>query len=154
MTAEWRHLEMLAPVSRWAFRRIATMYNAFLMPPMPPDPKDVETRATTVRQVIAFAHRQPDAHVCLAPEGYDDNDGRLIVPPPGAGRFVLQLCHAGMIVLPAGVCEDGGAWHVHFGPTFTLTAPDDLPSEARDEWASCRVMCAIAELLPERLRGE
>jgi hypothetical protein len=154
MTAEWRHLGAIAPVSRWAFRRIATMYNVFLMPPMPPDPKEVETRAAIVRQVIEFVRNAPDARVCLAPEGYDNNDGRLIVPPPGAGRFILHLCRAGMIILPAGVCEEGGAWCVRFGPTFTLAVPDDLSPDERDEWASRRVMRAIAKLLPEPLRGK
>ena len=109
--------------------------------------------AATVRHVIAFARKQPVVRVCLAPEGRDSGDGSLIAPPSGAGRFILQLCRAGMTILPTGVCEDGGAWYVRFGSTFTLAVPGDLSTDERDEWASRRVMSAIADLLPPRLRG-
>jgi len=153
MTAGLNYLGLFAPLSRWALRRIANIYDGFLMPPMPPDPKDTEARAATARQVLTFARHTPNARVCLAPEGYDNNDGQLIVPPPGAGRFLLQLCRAGMTVLPAGVCTEGDVYHVHFGSTFSLGTPQDLASDAHDEWASRRVMRAIAELLPLRLRG-
>lgn len=153
MTDTLNYLGWLAPFSRWLLRRIARMYDAFSMPPMPPAPQDVEVCAATVRHVIAFARRQPDARVCLAPEGRDSGDGSLILPPSGAGRFILQLGRAGMTILPAGVCEDGGAWQVRFGPAFTLAAPDHLSADERDEWASWRVMSAIADLLPRRLRG-
>jgi hypothetical protein len=153
ITAGLNYLGLLAPLSRWALRRIASVYDTFLMPTMPPNPKDMEARAAAVRQVITFARNTPNARVCLAPEGYDNNDGRLIVPPPGAGRFLLQLCHAGMTILPAGVCAEGGVYHVRFGSTFSLDMPQDVSPDARDEWASRRVMRAIAELLPQRLRG-
>jgi len=153
MTAALTHLGLFAPLSRWSLRRIANIYNGFLMPPMPPDPKDIEARAATVRQVLTFARCTPNARVCLAPEGSDNNDGQLIVPPPGAGRFLLHLCRAGMTILPAGVCAEGGVYHVRFGSTFSLETPQDLASDARDEWASRRAMSAIAELLPLQLRG-
>jgi hypothetical protein len=153
MTAGLNYLGLFAPLSRWALRRIASIYAGFLMPPMPPDPKDIEARAATARQVLTFARQTPNARVCLAPEGYDNNDGQLIVPPPGAGRFLLQLCRVGMTILPAGVCTEGGVYHVRFGSTFSLDTPQDLAPDARDERASRRVMRAIAELLPLRLRG-
>lgn len=154
MTSEWRHWGMLAPLSRWMLRRIAVLYDAFLMPPMPPTDQDVIACAVTVRQVINWVRQYPDARVCLAPEGRDSGDGHLIMPPPGAGRFMLHLCRAGMMILPVGVWEDGKAWQVRFGPMFTLKASDDGSLDARDAWARRRVMRAIAEQLPERLRGE
>jgi 1-acyl-sn-glycerol-3-phosphate acyltransferase len=153
MTHTLNYLGWLAPLSQWALRRIAWTYNAFPMPPMPPAPQDRQACAATVRHVIAFARQQPAARVCLAPEGRDSGDGSLIAPPTGAGRFVLQLCRTGMKVLPVGVCQDGGAWHVRFGSTFTLSAPGDLSADERDGWAAHRVMGAIADLLPRRLRG-
>jgi hypothetical protein len=109
-------------------------YDTFPMPPMPPAPQDMQVCAATVRHVIAFARRQPDARVCLAPEGRDSGDGSLIAPPSGAGRFILQLCRADMTILPIGVCEDGGAWYVRFGSTFTLALPGGLSTDERDEW--------------------
>jgi hypothetical protein len=153
MTNTLNYLGWLAPFSRWMLRRIARLYDAFLMPPMPPAPQDVRVCAATVRHVIAFARKQPVARVCLAPEGRDSGDGGLIAPPSGAGRFVLQLCRAGMLILPVGVCEDGGAWHVRFGSAFTLAALDGLSADDRDGWSSTQVMSAIADLLPQRLRG-
>jgi len=153
MTDTLNYLGRLAPLSQWVLRRIAWTYNAFPMPPMPPAPQDRQACAATVRHVIAFARQQPAARVCLAPEGRDSGDGSLIAPPSGAGRFILQLCRAGMAVLPAGVCKDGGAWHVRFGSTFNLSAPGDLSTDERDGWAAHRVMGAIADLLPRRLRG-
>ncbi len=153
ITAGLNYLGLLAPLSRWALRRIAIVYDAFLMPTMPPDPRDIEARAATVRQVIAFARKTSDARVCLAPEGYDNNDGRLITPPPGAGRFLLQFCRTGMTILPIGVYVEDDAYHVRFGSTFSLEALQGLPPDARDATASHRVMSAIAELLPRQLRG-
>ena len=153
MTDTLNYLGWLAPLSRWVLHRIAWTYNAFSMPPMPPSPQARQACASTVRRVIAFARQQPAARVCLAPEGRDSGDGSLIAPPAGAGRFILQLCRTGMTVLPAGVCEDGGTWHVRFGSAFTLSAPADLSTDERDGWAVRRVMGAIAALLPRRLRG-
>jgi len=153
MTAAWRHWGVFAPASRWILRRIAKTYHSFLMPPMPPAPEDAPACAATVRQVIHFARGQRCARVCLAPEGRDSGDGSLIEPPPGAGRFIWQLCRAGLTILPAGVCEEGGAWRVRFGAPFTLTAPDDLSPDERDTRVSLRVMRAMADLLPRRLRG-
>jgi hypothetical protein len=135
------------------FHPALQIFDAFPMPPMPPAPQDVQACAATVRRVIAFAHTHPVARVCLAPEGRDSGDGSLIAPPSGAGRFILQLCRAGMTILPTGVCNEGGAWYVRFGPTCTLAAPGGLSADERDEWASRRVMGAIADLLPSRLRG-
>jgi hypothetical protein len=154
MTAAWRHWGMFMPISRWMLRCIARVYDAFLMPPMPPAPEDAAVSATAVRAVINLARSCSDARICLAPEGRDSGDGRLIMPPSGVGRFIFHLCRAGMDILPAGIWQDDQAWHVCFGPTFTLDAPNDLGPDARDEWAARRVMAAIAELVPERLRGE
>jgi len=153
MTDTLNYMGRLAPLSHWMLRRIALTFDAFPMPPMPPAPQDVQACAATVRRVIVFAHEHPVAHVCLAPEGRDSGDGSLIAPPSGAGRFILQLCRVGMTILPTGVCKDGGAWQVRFGATFTLAAPEGLSADERDEWASRRVMDAIAGLLPSRLRG-
>jgi hypothetical protein len=154
MTATWRHWGAFEPLSRWMFRRLAATYGLLLMPPMPPEPREVEARAAAVRQVMAYARSMPQARVCLAPEGYDANDGRLITPPPGVGRFMLHLCRAGLVILPVGVWEDAGVWHVRLGQAFALDAPREPAPAARDEWAARSVMGALAALLPERLRGE
>jgi len=51
------------------------------------------------------------------------------------------------------VYVEDGAYHARFGSTFSLDALQNLPPDVRDETASHRVMSAIAELLPLRLRG-
>jgi len=37
------YLGLFTPLSRWALRRIAIVYDAFLMPTMPPNPKDMQS---------------------------------------------------------------------------------------------------------------
>ena len=153
ITSVLNYLGWLAPISQVALRQVAVMYNAFLMPSMPPVPQDTRARAATVCQVLGYLRADSNAHVCLAPQGTDGNDGKLTRPPSGAGRFMLQLVRAGAAILPAGVCENQDAWRVCFGDVLALTTPPALPPNARDEWATLRVMGAIAELLPSHLRG-
>jgi hypothetical protein len=88
------------------------------------------------------------------PEGEDEKLGSLQMPPPGAGRFMLQLASQGLVVVPAAIYESDGALCVHFGPHFPLDASSELPAAERDRQAIRQVMVAIASLLPERLRGE
>jgi hypothetical protein len=68
----WRH-RLLTPLTRWAFDRVARVYGFVTMPPMPPDPNEVEARALAVLRTVRLARRaaQENGMVGLAPEGQD-----------------------------------------------------------------------------------
>jgi len=120
------------------------------MPPMPPRPHEVVSRAQAVRRVIHLLRQEPQAWIGLAPEGRDIPGGGLGEPPPGAGRFLLLL---DLPVLPVGVYALGPQYYVHFGPMLRLESGNGLPADKRDRLASDQVMRAIAACLPPERRG-
>ena len=137
----WRH-RLLTPLSRWAFKRVAKVYGFVSMPPMPPDPREVEARALAVRRTVHLARRlaPQGGMLALAPEGMDTAGG-LGQPPAGAGRFVALLVGTGMPVLPVGVAESAGRLCAAFGPPFVPQTPS-LRAE-RDRSVMQQVMDAI-----------
>lgn len=153
MTAAWTYPEgtwrrrVLTPLTRWAFRRVAQVYGFVPMPPMPPDPGEVEARALGVLRTVRLARRlaQEGGMVGLAPEGRDVSEG-LGQPPEGAGEFIALLVRAGLSVLPVGVAEAGGRLCVSFGPPFVPQIPPDRAE--RDRVVARQVMGAIAQQLP------
>ncbi len=144
---------IMEPLSRWVLARLARAYGFCGMPPMPPRPRDTQARAESVRRVVNYIRNAPQAFIGLAPEGRDILTGKLDWPPPGAGRFVLQLAKMGLKLVPVGAYEEGRLW-LNFGPAFELEVPPGLPRDDMDRCASRQVMEHIARLLPERLRGE
>ena len=141
-------------ISRFALPRLARMYGFTAMPPMPPRPTDVQARAQAVRRVLRYAQRDTSPIFMLAPEGRDNvEDGSLVRPPQGAGRFVLLLADRGLALLPVGGWEADAALNIRFGPMYLLNLPRNHSAEERDRAATETVMRHIAELLPERLRG-
>ena len=144
---------VMVPLTKWAFRRAADVYCFTTMPPMPPHPGEVQARVLAVRQVLNYARRVECPLIGLAPEGRDFPGGVLGQPPPGAGRFALQLAKIGLMFYPVGVFEQDRRLCLHFGPPYRLQAPQDLSPYERDQYASQIVMNNIAVLLPEHLRG-
>ncbi len=120
---------------------------------MPPRPEELEARAKSVRRVIHDARQAPAAWIGMAPEGRDAPGGVLQPPPPGTGRFILQLANLGRVVLPVGVYEGSGGLCVSFGQSYRLTIPQGLSSKDRDALASQTMMSRIALQLPRGLRG-
>ncbi len=153
MTAAWTFPEsgwrqrVLTPLTRWAFDRVAQVYGFVTMPPMPPDPHEVELRALAVLRTVRLARRlaQKGGMVGLAPEGRDVAEG-LGRPPAGAGEFIALLVRAGLPVLPAGVTEQGGRLRVSFGPLFEPEIPPERTK--RDSTVARQVMAAIGRQLP------
>jgi hypothetical protein len=143
----------LEGISRLIFRRIARMYDFFLMPPMPPRPWEIEARARAVLCLLDFVKKNPNAAIGLAPEGGDSQSGALEMPAPGVGRFLLHLAHLGLPICPLGVFEAEGALHLNFGKPINLNYSSKTKPESRDQLGSQIVMRAIAELLPTHLRG-
>lgn len=142
----WRHW-VLTPITRWAFDRVARVYGFVTMPPMPPDPHEVELRALAVLRTVRLARQaaREGGMVGLAPEGRDVPK-ELGRPPEGAGEFMALLVRAGLPVLPVGVAEQGGRLRVSFGPLFVPEVPPDRAE--RDRVVARQVMAAIARQLP------
>jgi hypothetical protein len=155
MTSGWTHTGVLNPATRWLFPRLAEIYSFTPTPPMPPTPSEIGGRAKAVRMMLRTA-KETDHHIVIAPEGRDHPMGILGEPPPGIGRFLIQLTKYRERIIPVGVYEDVEEGHTlsfRFGPAFHLDIPKELTSKGRDQLASKRVMKAIAQQLPTRLRG-
>jgi len=140
--------------SRFALHRIARVYGFTAMPPMPPRPKDVETRARAVRAVLDFVKRSDSPVLGLAPEGGDAPAGRLTRPASGLGRFGLLLSGAGLKFTPVSAYEADGTFCLRFGPAYQLRLPSGLATDEKDHAAATIIMQQIAELSPDHLRGE
>lgn len=152
MTAAWTFPEskwkaqVLIPVTRWAFNRLARVYGFVTMPPMPPTPDEVEARAAAVLRTIRLARRMAPqgGMVGLAPEGMD-TPGKLAKPHQGAGAFIALLVEAGLPVLPVGVTEQAGRLTLSFGQLFI---PEIPPGRVERDLAVTRqVMTSIARQL-------
>lgn len=159
VTAAWTfpnrpHLKPLRSATEWAFRRVARVYGFTSMPPMPPDPSEVAERARAVRLALAHARRTPRPVIALAPEGGDSPDGRLRMPAPGVGRFIVQLARLGLEMVPVGVYEAGGEFCLRFGSRYRLDTPGGLSPDELDRRVRQTAMARIAALLPNELRGE
>ncbi len=142
----WRH-RFLTPLSRWIFSRVARMYSFVSMPPMPPDPGEVDARVRAVRQTLRLAQQatREGGMIGLAPEGRDMGLG-LGDPPEGAGLFIDLLVRTGLPILPVGVSEGDGRLRLSFGPLYDLAAGPTGRRE-RDRAVSRQVMNAIARQL-------
>jgi hypothetical protein len=152
----WRMTGLQRPLSgvtRWLFPQVAHVLDFTAMPPIPPDPWEVEQRAQAVREVLYVVRNNPQTLVGLAPEGSDEEQNHLKMPPPGAGRFMLLLSNLGLTFLPAGFFEDNGAPCICFGRPYRLHVPEGLKTDERDLQAATIVMSAIAAQLPGELQG-
>lgn len=147
-----------APLGRFfskiVLARIARVYGFTTMPPMPPRPRDVESRARSVRRVLEVARREKNVIIGLAPEGGDHPTGEIALPASGAGRFALLLAAAGLQFVPVGIYESDGALCLNFGAAYELHVVRELSTDEKDKAAAIIVMSRIAALLPESLRGE
>lgn len=140
--------------SRWLLKRFAKIYGFTSMPPMPPRPKEVAARASSVRETLAFARQHPQAVLGLSPEGGDQPGGVLNWPAPGAGRFILLLAEQGFPILPVGVYEEDGKFCLCFGKKYHLQIARGLDPDGKDHAAAQTILSAIAAQLPARLRGD
>jgi hypothetical protein len=144
---------LLTPLTRRLFRRVAWTYGFTVMPPMPPAPREAAERASAVRELLRYASGHPRPLVGLVPEGGDSPEGDLTTPPSGVGRFISHLAARGLELVPAGVFEAEGTLCVRFGPPIVGPLGPEGTPDARDRLTAGRVMEAIAACLPDHLRG-
>jgi hypothetical protein len=151
-TGRW-YRPLLRPSTQWAFKRLAIAYGFSTMPPMPPSASESQARAESIRHVMNYIRRTPRAVVGLAPEGREYAGGILGDPPPGTGRFMLQMARQGLTFVPAAIYEQDSSLHVSFGPPYSLVMESAGLSENTDSALSRLVMEHIACMLPQDLRG-
>jgi 1-acyl-sn-glycerol-3-phosphate acyltransferase len=157
MTGAWTFPESrwkrhtLTPLTRWAFVRAARVYGFVPMPPMPPDPGEVEARAAAVLRTVRLARQiaPRGGMIGLAPEGRDV-PGAFGPLPRGAGAFIGLLVEAGLPVLPAGVGERRARTGppglcVSLGPLFRPQIPPERTE--RDRELARQVTAAISRQL-------
>jgi len=159
MTAEWtapgKWYEPIKRLySRLLLKHLSRVYGYTTMPPMPPRLQDVQARARSVRAVLEYTKKHTDFMLGLAPEGANQTKGKLSMPAPGAGRFILLLAGQGSAFVPVGAYETDGNFCLHFGPAYRLAVPSGLSTDERDHMAAENIMKKIAVLLPEALRGD
>jgi hypothetical protein len=145
--------KVLLPLTHYAFKQISSIYNFATMPPMPPDPKQVEERALAVRKVVSYLRKTPSAIVGMAPEGMDLPSGNLGEPPSGSGRFVHQMTRMGFKIIPIGIFEESNTLCINFGPCYVPEPVDSFATDILDRRISFSVMSHIAMQLPQELRG-
>ena len=134
------------------FTKIAKMYGFISMPPMPPDPRDALDRAIGVRNLIQKARKMENVAICMAPEGRDYPGGNLGWSAEGSGKLILQLSQYIPTTIPAGVYEKQGSLHIHFGKELNIKQFQGplVDNKQVDRF----MMKAIAQLIPENLRGD
>jgi hypothetical protein len=153
MTTGWTNSGWLSGLTHWLFPHLAGLFGFTPMPAMPPDPADIEKRATAVRAVLKYARETPLPIIGLAPEGADTRDGILGPLPPGVGRFVHLLNHYCPLILPVGIWMEDGRVNLNCGELYPLELSNVQSAAERDHVVGQIIMQHIAQLLPENLGG-
>lgn len=154
MTEGWTNSGWLTDFTHWLFPRVARILGFTAMPAMPPDPNQVEARASAIRAVLQYARETPQPVIGLAPEGGDTRGGVLGALPAGVGRFIHLLSQYCPTILPVGIWKEAGRICLKFGAPYSLELPDIVLAKERDLVAGQRIMEHIAALLPEHLSGD
>lgn len=154
VTSGWTNSDWLTGLTHWLFPRGARLLGFTPMAAMPPDPAETELRAVAVRAVLKFAHQTSQPVVGMAPEGGDQPGGVLGKLPSGVGRFMHLISKPCPNIIPVGVWKEAGCINLNFGDSYQLEIPSGLSAHELDRLVGNSIMHRIAELLPERLRGE
>jgi hypothetical protein len=133
---------------RVVFERAFATYGIIAMPP--PD-APTASRAGAMR--LSAGEVKRGSILGLMPEGTVGPTPELLHAREGAGVFLLLLTTSGARILPVGLYEEQGKLVAEFGEPFALHLPQRVPKNARDAWATDRVMNAIKDLIPESLWG-
>jgi len=146
---------LLRPLSHYFLSQVARIYSFSTMPPMPPDPSQVEERALAIRRVMDFVDKATSPVIMgLSPEGQDFPEGRLGWPPPGSGRFIFHLIRKGLLVVPVGVFEENGCLTLHFGPPYRPEVANNSTAQDIDREVRRSIMSHLASLVPPEMSRE
>ncbi len=132
--------EMIMPLSRFMYRRVAKFWQ---MIPIPADPTDTPGQATALRMTLHTL--KEGLPVLFFPEGERGTAYRLVEALPGTGTFIA-LASRRAVILPCAIWEEGNLLRGQIAPPLTITSSDDLAVRQQ-------VMGAISNMLPEAMRG-
>lgn len=139
---------LLRPLMRLVLGCINRAYAFIAMPTMVDGFSTPQERTAGVRETIERLRSHSVSVLGITPEGMDSPDGRLMLPPPGAGRFLLHLQQMGLPLVPAGVSEADGRLNIRFGQAFRFEIDEDQTAALVDLQARELVRQRIAQLLP------
>jgi hypothetical protein len=128
----------------WVLRRLSDLYGIILMPA---DDIDAFGRGAALREIFRALTDPAGQVVAFHPEagGFET----LITPPKGIGRVLSTIDRQAIQMIPTGVYETEGRFHVSFGSAI----PAGSLAHLGDAEAAEEVMTRIAQLVPERTRG-
>jgi hypothetical protein len=124
---------LLRPAMRIILASLRQVYGFLPMPTMVPGYSDMPERSAAIRNVIRYCQSRTVAIIGLAPEGRDSPQSGVYLAPEGAGRFILQLNHMKLPILPAAILEKDGILTVKFGLLYDLPTEISLPLSQVDE---------------------
>jgi 1-acyl-sn-glycerol-3-phosphate acyltransferase len=159
MAQEWMYATRFGravkqPLTKWLFARIARVYGIVTVAPVADGGYTRGQAVVGVRRALELTRTEPPALLALAPEGQSGPNAALCEPPPGAGIFLLLLTREQIPLLPLSIYETNNALTLRFGEPFILRDPRATTRAERDRAAAARVMGALADLLPDAMRGQ
>ncbi len=146
------HKAFFTPLTRWFLQRLGKVYGFFQMPAMPPKPEENMKRALSIRSILGAIRESKYSVIGFAPEGTDWNDGKLMRPFPGTGRFLASLANEKLTFLPVGTYEEEGTFIVKIGTPYKLRIDRTLSHQEQDAAAIDIVMDRIAACRPPAMR--
>jgi len=157
MTDAWtfpkrRFRKLARGVSHLILARIAKVYGFFSFQPISPDPINVMEQALSIRRVLHFARDYPESMLSIAPEGRDNSDEKIGIPPPGVGLLINAFIKLNYHLVPIGFIATRGTCHLNFGKPIHLSVKDSLEKDEFDGKISLQVMKSIGKLLPKKFR--
>jgi hypothetical protein len=143
-------------VVSWFLGRVARTYDLLLVARLE---QRAWARAIALRRAGRMLHGPRPWPVASTPEGEMSSGPRLARAIPNSGAALAWLSRGRIPIVPAAVFEDGeGRTVARFGKPFVLEWPHAREglrhARARRDELTTEVMCEIAALLPEALRGE
>lgn len=147
------HKVLYTPLTRWFLKRLGKVYGFFQMPAMPPRPEEHMKRAMAIRSILRSVRESEFPVIGFAPEGTDWNDGHLMRPFPGTGRFLASLANEKLVFLPVGTYEEAGNFIIKIGSPYRLKFNPSWSHQDLDATVIDEVMGRIAACRPRSMRA-
>jgi len=154
MTDAWtfpkhRIRKLAREISHVILTRIAKVYGFFPFQPIADEPINVIEQSLAVRRILYFARDHPESMLGIAPEGRDNEWGKLGIPPRGAGLLINAFTKLNYKLIPVGFYATPEVCHLNFGKPLVLNIGKSLEKDEIDRQTRRKVMHAIKDMLPK-----